>query len=165
MLLRCLGQATALELYNVSVPLAWVAHGFTDCTLNSGILGDLEWSLCVTCGAWLASYLFDHVVYTEYDPAFAQQHVLPVLQGAVSFFMEHVFIQDGTAHTGPTSSPENSYRWHIDAKGHLAGMTSHWLYACLNTPDAADAWGRSQTRHATVLSAAADCVPSLHSGN
>lgn len=40
------GGNTARELYSCQ---GWVAHAFTDGSLDTRILGDLEWSLCVTC--------------------------------------------------------------------------------------------------------------------
>ncbi len=40
------GHRTAQELYGCE---GWVVHAFTDDTLGTGVLGDLEWSLCVTC--------------------------------------------------------------------------------------------------------------------
>jgi alpha-L-fucosidase 2 len=40
------GHTSARKLYGCG---GWVVHGFTDNSLDTGILGDLEWSLCVTC--------------------------------------------------------------------------------------------------------------------
>lgn len=40
------GGDTAKKLYRCD---GWVAHAFTDNSLDAGVLGDLEWSLCVTC--------------------------------------------------------------------------------------------------------------------
>jgi alpha-L-fucosidase 2 len=40
------GETTAKELYGCQ---GWVVHAFTDNSLDTSILGDLEWSLCATC--------------------------------------------------------------------------------------------------------------------
>jgi hypothetical protein len=45
------GQITAKEVYGCTNG-GWVAHGFTDNRMNMGMIGDAQWSLCVTCGAW-----------------------------------------------------------------------------------------------------------------
>jgi alpha-L-fucosidase 2 len=44
------GKITARDLYGCP---GSVVHAFTDNSLNTGILGDLEWSLCVTCTSLL----------------------------------------------------------------------------------------------------------------
>eukprot|EP01031_Cornospumella_fuschlensis_P034604 gene34604-41902_t len=108
------GAAAAQELYNVSE--GWVAHGFTDCTLRGGVLGEAHWALCVTCGAWAALSLLDVVLYAESEDSnaaaveYAHAQILPVLVGAAQFFVAYMQVgAQGAAMTGPTSSPENSY--------------------------------------------------------
>lgn len=118
------GRAIAEELYQAgdktnqsSAP--WVAHGFVDSSLRGGILGDLQWSLCVTCGAWLATQLFDRFATSSkvvHDLA-AMEDVLEVYRGLVDFFQDHYLFSttsspEGILHTGPTTSPENSYFFH-----------------------------------------------------
>ena len=39
------GKITAKSLYRCK---GWVAHGFTDGYLDTGLAGSLQWSLCVT---------------------------------------------------------------------------------------------------------------------
>lgn len=45
------GQVVAKDLYGCRNG-GWVAHAFTDDTLNGELNSDLHWALCVTCGAW-----------------------------------------------------------------------------------------------------------------
>jgi alpha-L-fucosidase 2 len=40
------GEITAKGIYGCQ---GWVVHAFTDNSFDTGILGDLEWSLCTTC--------------------------------------------------------------------------------------------------------------------
>lgn len=113
--------------------LAWVAHGFTDSTVQGAIFGDLQWSLCVTCGAWVAMHLFDSITYRPIDYSILENKILPIFRGILYFFMDYIFFtavdnpsvfyswdtlpadykdspEKYIAHTGPTSSPENSYK-------------------------------------------------------
>ena len=62
--LAAAGRSTARDMYGCSAPGAWVAHGFTDNALSAGLLGDAQWSLCVTCGAWLATHLVDSLSFS-----------------------------------------------------------------------------------------------------
>lgn len=108
------GAATARDLYGSTSPSAWVAHGFTDSRMGTGLLGASQWSLCVTCGAWLSLHAWDHALFFAGPPTKRQallvDTVLPVLRGVASFFLEYMFADDaGTLHTGPTTSPENSF--------------------------------------------------------
>mmetsp|Transcript_21049 Transcript_21049/g.30404 ORF Transcript_21049/g.30404 Transcript_21049/m.30404 type:complete len:1233 (+) Transcript_21049:106-3804(+) len=104
------GEVTARELYACR---GWVAHGFTDDKLNTGIRGNLEWALCVTCGAWLALHLWEHLIYT-YNTEFLHSTFLPVYRSLLIFYLDYMFEgSDGIMHTGPTTSPENSFELHV----------------------------------------------------
>ncbi len=48
------GKKTARDLYGINIPGAWVAHGFTDSSMEAGVLGEIQWAYCVSCGAWMA---------------------------------------------------------------------------------------------------------------
>lgn len=103
------GRITAKEIYDSKSVDAWVAHGFTDNTLNGGLLGDLQWSLCVSCGAWMALHIWDHLSY-KMDYHMLINVNIPILRGVILFFKEYMWQdKNGVYHTGPTTSPENSY--------------------------------------------------------
>ena len=76
--------------------------------------------MCVTCGAWVALSLWDHVSFTG-DESTLHFHLLPAFQGIAEFFLEYMFRIDGVYHTGPTTSPENSYTVR-DKKGAFAAQ-------------------------------------------
>ena len=75
--------------------------------------------MCVTCGAWLAVQVWEKILYEEIDldsvRYFLIDGLLPVFRGIATFFMQYIVLlqsnEDNTtyAHTGPTTSPENSY--------------------------------------------------------
>lgn len=88
--------------------VGWVAHGFFDGYLDGGLSGPVHWSLCVTCGAWTALSLWEHVSFTG-DESTLHTHLLPAFKGIAEFFLDYMFRIDSVYHTGPTTSPENSY--------------------------------------------------------
>ena len=105
---------------NISSSSGWVAHGFTDNRIHTGSLGESRWSLCVTCGAWLALAAFDHLSYRRFEDlatssssdafgnssrALLLQVLLPALRGIANFFLEYLDLDEvtGVLHTGPTT--------------------------------------------------------------
>lgn len=101
------GEKTAKELYDCQ---GWVAHGFTDNLLDVGLRGGLEWSLCVTCGSWLALHLWDHLTYTKFSLDYVLNIFFPVYRSMAIFYLDYLFEgPDRNIHTGPTTSPENSF--------------------------------------------------------
>jgi hypothetical protein len=102
------GIETAQTLYNCSMG-GWVGHGFTDNAYDMGLLGDPTWSLCVTCGAWLAIHCWEHLTY-HFNYEYMTKELLPLFRGIVLFFYEYLWIDaSGAVHSGPSTSPENSY--------------------------------------------------------
>lgn len=102
------GVSTASCMYGMP---GWVAHGFTDIWMKTRALGDPQWAMCVTCGAWVSLHLLDAFRFRE-DRTALIQDILPILAGAVEFFLSYLTPHgpDGSLLTGPTHSPENSYQ-------------------------------------------------------
>ena len=69
---------------------AWVAHGFTDLWLGSGLLGQAQWALCPVCGAWAALHLWEHFRFAPPGDADATRWLsavaFPTLRGALILF-------------------------------------------------------------------------------
>jgi alpha-L-fucosidase 2 len=108
------GHLTAKKLYNCD---GWVGHGFTDSFLEMGIRGDLQWALCVTCGSWLALSLWDHMIYSTFSLDFTMNTFLPIYRSIIDFYLCYLFQgPDGYVHTGPTTSPENSFTGYLGGK-------------------------------------------------
>lgn len=114
------GKNVAREMYGIEHPRAWVAHGFTDGYMGAGLYGDNQWALCVTCGAWAALHQWESLVYSSSAGKVGGSNgaelfrVINTLRGVALFFKEYTFRVEGphstyTVHTGPTTSPENSY--------------------------------------------------------
>jgi hypothetical protein len=100
-------------MYGCTDPQAWAAHGFVDADLDGFPYGDNQWALCVTCGAWAALSVWEHLIMHELDTA-ALFEVTDTLRGVVLFFRHYMWRENSvegayTMHTGPTTSPENSY--------------------------------------------------------
>ena len=101
------GENTARSMYGCP---GWVAHGFTDNWLDVGVRGGLEWALCVTCGAWVALHLWDHISF-DFDISFVHNIILPVYRSLAQFFLSYMFKDsEGLYHTGPTTSPEVQWK-------------------------------------------------------
>lgn len=109
------GRGVAREMYGCQDLRAWTAHGFVDADLDGFPYGDNQWALCVTCGAWTALSIWEHLVTRPFDVAVLMK-VVGTLRGVALFFQEYMWEErpqsgEGAAvmHTGPTTSPENSY--------------------------------------------------------
>ena len=87
-----------------------------------------QWSLCVTCGAWLAVQAWDSLLYHRLDQSSVRstlvQEFIPIFRGIASFFLDYMVVLPSldnrtVAHTGPTPSPENSYEIKFTDSGRL----------------------------------------------
>lgn len=65
----------------------------------------------MTCGAWIALSLWEALLYSD-PSANDLQRTLNIFRKVVVFFIDYIWEDDNTGyvHTGPTTSPENSYR-------------------------------------------------------
>ncbi len=108
------GQTTARELYGAA---GWVAHVVTDPWGFTAPGWGNGWGIFVTGGVWLALDLWDHYRFNP-DPAFLRETAYPILIDAARFFLSYMVRHPhhGWLVTGPSISPENSYR--SPATGH-----------------------------------------------
>ena len=113
--LRKSGRKAAAQIYNCND--GWVAHGFTDGYMGAGLNGGLKWSYCVTCGAWASLALWDHISHASLERQKKGKHTqLAILEmfssfkGIAEFMFCYLHKIGNTYHSGPTGSPENSYR-------------------------------------------------------
>lgn len=113
------GSITAREMYGykntsnentkTEKSLAWVTHGYTDGD-STDVLGATHWAFCVTCGAWTALLLWEHVLSRGFDgKGELEGRVVHWFRGLVLFFRHYLWEEDGVVHSGPSTSPENSY--------------------------------------------------------
>lgn len=113
-LLAKYGAETARDLYGCN---GWCSHTITNpwgFTANGGWIG---WGLNVTAGAWLATELWSHYLYTL-DEDFLRETGYPLLKSCAEFFVDYMVEDPATGYlvTGPSISPENGYKL-IDGDG------------------------------------------------
>ncbi|MBO5780698.1 MAG: glycoside hydrolase family 95 protein [Muribaculaceae bacterium] len=107
-LLEKYGSETAKKLYGCD---GWCAHtvtnpwGFTACG------GDIGWGLNVSAGAWLATELWSHFLYTR-DLEYLRETGYPLLKSCAEFFVDYMVEDPNTGYlvTGPSISPENGFK-------------------------------------------------------
>ncbi|RYY75955.1 hypothetical protein EON63_18865 [archaeon] len=114
------GESQASKSSQVSLDnSAWVCSGFTDGRLKGDFHAGIEVALCEACGAWLATHVFDYLLYIDLGQfksfMMLKDQILPIFRGLALFFVEHVVQEkDGDklymTHTGPTTSPENVFK-------------------------------------------------------
>ena len=105
------GAKTAREMYGCG---GWVAHHNTDLWRIAGPVDGTPWGMFPTGGAWLATHLWQHYLFTGDRQFLADNYDL--LKGASDFFMDfmQVYPVDGEVKTAagwlmtvPTVSPEH----------------------------------------------------------
>ena len=98
------GSATAREFYGAR---GWVHHQNTDLWRVTAPMDGPSWGAFTTGGAWLATHLWEHYLYTQ-DKEFLREYY-PVLKGSAEFFLD--FLRPDPKHgwlvTNPSTSPEN----------------------------------------------------------
>ena len=105
------GAKTAQTMYGCK---GWVAHHNTDLWRIAGPVDGTPWGMFPTGGAWLATHLWQHYLFTG-DKAFLAQYY-PVLKGAADFLLDYMQAYPETGAikqaagwlmTLPTVSPEH----------------------------------------------------------
>lgn len=86
----------------------WVLHHNTDLWRATGPIDGAQWGLWPTGGAWLCVQAWDHAIYSGRSADLAPR-LLPILEGAVRFFLDTLQPLPGTnlLVTAPSVSPEN----------------------------------------------------------
>ncbi|MFJ9915014.1 glycosyl hydrolase family 95 catalytic domain-containing protein [Actinacidiphila glaucinigra] len=100
------GQRTARVQYGAD---GWVAHHNTDAWRGTAPVDGAFWGMWPTGGAWLANSVWEHYRFTGDREALLRR--LPVVEGAVRFFLDSLVPDPGTGHlvTCPSVSPENAH--------------------------------------------------------
>lgn len=132
-LLSKYGHETAKKMYDCD---GWVAHTVNN-VWGATYPGDgVSWAMNITAGAWQATQLWVHFLYTQ-DKDYLRQTGYPLLKETAKFFVDYMVKDPNTGYlvTGPSISPENGYR---TADGHdlcLSMMPTidravvHYIYA------------------------------------
>ncbi|WP_206320026.1 glycoside hydrolase family 95 protein [Streptomyces zingiberis] len=100
------GARTAQTQYGAG---GWVTHHNTDAWRGTAPVDGAFWGMWPTGGAWLATAIWDHYLFTGDRDALRRRY--PVLRGAVRFFLDSLVTDPSTGHlvTCPSVSPENAH--------------------------------------------------------
>ena len=106
------GREAASKIYGCR---GWVAHTVCNAWGYTAPGWGVSWGMNVTGGAWLATHLWSHYLYTA-DNDYLRQTAYPILREAAMFFRDYMTEDkaSGQLVTGPSISPENGYK---DAEG------------------------------------------------
>ncbi len=101
------GTQVAKDYYGAR---GFVIHHNTDLWGDADPIDGYQWGIWPMGGAWLSLDAWDHYAYTL-DKSFLRDRAWPILHDASLFFLDYL-VDDGSGHlvTGPSISPENSYR-------------------------------------------------------
>jgi len=103
------GQKTARDLYGAR---GWTAHTMNNIWGFTAPGWGVGWGLFPTGGSWIASHLWSHYTYTL-DKEFLKSKAYPILKENARFLMDYMTFdpKSGYLVTGPSTSPENSFRY------------------------------------------------------
>lgn len=99
------GAETAQVMYGCK---GWVAHHNTDLWRIAGPVDGPSWGMFPNGGAWLATHLWQHYLYTL-DKDFLRQYY-PILRGASDFYLDYMVEHNGELLVVPSVSPEHGGR-------------------------------------------------------
>lgn len=101
------GHETAKKVYGCD---GWCAHTVVNAWGYTAPGGGVGWGLHPTAGAWMATQIWTHYLYTR-DKDFLRQTGYPILRETARFFMDYMVKDPHTGYlvTGPSISPENSF--------------------------------------------------------
>ena len=104
------GAKTARDYYDCG---GWCAHHNTDLWAMTNPVGEGKgnprWANWNMGGAWLATHLWEHYLYTQ-DKKYLGEYAYPILKGSAEFMLD-VLVEDGKGNliTSPSVSPENNF--------------------------------------------------------
>lgn len=114
--LREPGRKTAKIHYNAK---GWVAHHITDVWGFTAPGDGPQYGLWPMGAAWLCQHLYEHYAFTG-DRDFLAKRAYPAMKESAEFFLDYLVPDPkGRLVTGPSISPENSYKLPNGRTGHL----------------------------------------------
>jgi len=107
------GQKTARDLYGAK---GWTAHTMANVWGFTAPGWGVGWGLFPTGGSWIASHLWSHYCYTL-DKEFLKNKAYPILKENARFLLDYMVIdpKSGYLVTGPSTSPENAFKYKDEA--------------------------------------------------
>lgn len=103
------GTKTAQILYGCK---GWTAHTTANPWGYTAVSGSILWGLFPTASSWIASHLWTQYEYTQ-DKSFLEKTAYPLLKSNAEFLLDYMVIDPRNNYlvTGPSISPENSFRY------------------------------------------------------
>lgn len=103
------GTKTAQDLYGCK---GWTTHTTSNPWGYTAVSGSILWGLFPTASSWLASHLWTQYEYTQ-DKSFLAEVAYPLLKSNAEFLLDYMVVNpnNGYLMTGPSISPENSFRY------------------------------------------------------
>jgi alpha-L-fucosidase 2 len=103
------GAKTAQTVYGCR---GWAAHTVANVWGYSAPSQSIAWGLFPAAGSWLASHLWRHYCYTQ-DRGFLAAEAYPLLKSNATFLLDYMVEHPDSGYlmTGPSISPENSFRY------------------------------------------------------
>jgi alpha-L-fucosidase 2 len=116
--IRPLGRITARQTYGCG---GFVAHHTTDAWWFTDVIGSASWGMWPMGAAWSARHLWEHYLFTG-DKEFLRTRGWPAMKEAAEFLADWLVPdpKTGLLVSGPSTSPENSFR---TADGQRANLT------------------------------------------
>jgi len=99
------GKVTARQMYGCR---GWMAHHNTDIWRVAGPVDGAAWGMFPNGGAWLATHLWEHYLYTL-DKDFLKEYY-PILRDAAVFYLDYMVERNGELLVVPSVSPEHGGR-------------------------------------------------------
>ncbi len=115
--LRPRGRITAENIYNSR---GFVAHHTTDAWYWTVPIGEPRWGMWPMGAAWSTQHYWEHYLFSR-DSTFLKERAYPVLKEASLFFVDYLVEDPDTGYlvSGPSNSPENSFRTEEGDVAHL----------------------------------------------
>ncbi len=153
------GAVTAREMYHCD---GWMAHHNTDLWRIAGPVDGAQWGMFPNGGAWLATHLWQHYLYSG-DKTFLRQWY-PVIKGTADFYLDYL---QRHPHYGwlvavPSVSPEHGPKGKSTAVTAGCTMDNQIVFDALsNTLHAAEVIGESQTYQDSLRQALSQLPPMM----
>ncbi|NDV58040.1 glycoside hydrolase family 95 protein [Bacteroides sp. 519] len=103
------GAKTAHDLYGCK---GWTVHTTSNPWGYTAVSGSILWGLFPTASSWIASHLWTQYEYTQ-DKTYLAEVAYPLLKSNAEFLLDYMVVNpnNGYLMTGPSISPENSFRY------------------------------------------------------
>ncbi|MDD4969090.1 MAG: glycoside hydrolase family 95 protein [Paludibacter sp.] len=103
------GQKTASNVYGAK---GWTANTMANIWGFTASGWGVGWGLFPMASSWISLHLWSHYCYTQ-DKVFLKNEAYPILKANAKFLLDYMTVDPNNGYlvTGPSTSPENSFRY------------------------------------------------------